>query len=147
MQIRIFTIPVSDPEKGISEMNAFLNTHKLLDVEQHLVTDGIRSFWSFCIRYIDATENGQSNGIKAKIDYKQVLNEKHFAVFSRLREIRKELASKDAVPAFAVFTDEELAQISRLEAITCETIKSIKGIGEKRIEKYGKDLVSAYNET
>ena len=116
-------------------MNAFLSTHKLLDVEQHLVTDGMRSFWSFCIRYINATESGQSNGMKAKVDYKQVLDEKHFAVFSKLREVRKNLASKDAVPAFAVFTDEELAQISRLETITCETIQTLKGIGEKRIEK------------
>jgi hypothetical protein len=43
------------------------------------------------------------------VDYKEVLNEADFAVFSRLRDLRKVIAEKEAVPAYAIFTNEQLA--------------------------------------
>jgi hypothetical protein len=43
------------------------------------------------------------------VDYKEVMNEADFAVFSRLRDLRKVIAEKEAVPAYAIFTNEQLA--------------------------------------
>ena len=48
-----------------------------------------------------------------RIDYKEVLDEKTFALFSKLREKRKVLAEKDAVPVYSVFTNEQLAQMAQ----------------------------------
>ena len=39
----------------------------------------------------------------------------HDAYLKRLREIRKKVAADEGVPAFAVFTDEELAALAKLE--------------------------------
>jgi superfamily II DNA helicase RecQ len=79
-----------------------------------------------------------------KIDYKEVLNENQFVVFSKLREIRKSIAAKDAVPAYAVFTDVELAEISKLDTISENNVLQIKGIAKKRMTKYGKHLIENY---
>lgn len=83
---------------------------------------------------------------KEKIDYKQVLGEKEFAIFSILRTIRKQLAEEDAVPAYAVFTDEELAGIAQLPEILIKKLTSVKGIGDKKVQKYGKLLVEKYRQ-
>ena len=44
-----------------------------------------------------------------KIDYKEVLNEVDFAVFARLRDLRKVISDKEAIPAYSIFTNEQLA--------------------------------------
>jgi len=49
------------------------------------------------------------------------------------------------MPVYAVFTNEELASIAALEEILPETIKKIKGIGDKKTERFGKRLVEQYN--
>ncbi len=147
MQINIFTIPVFDGDIQMSVLNKFLGAHKIITVEQQFLNYGEKSCWSFCVKYIAGGIPQIGNGKTEKVDYKTVLPEEVFAVFSELRTIRKELAVEDAVPAYAVFTDEELAKISQLENITPEHLKQIHGIGAKKIEKYGNKLVELYEKT
>lgn len=90
--------------EALSEMNRFMTGRKVLEVEQRFFQNEKGGGWSFCVRYLpDVTQSG-ATGSRAKVDYKQVLTESQFAVFSRLREIRKALANEDGVPAYAVFT-------------------------------------------
>lgn len=69
-----------------------------------------------------------------------------FARFAVLRTIRKRLAEEDAVPAFAVFTDAELAEIAKLDEITPKRMLAINGLGEKRVEKYGEPMCRLFVE-
>lgn len=145
MQIRIFNIPLTDTGEALSEMNRFMTGRKVLEVEQRFFQNEKGGGWSFCVRYLpDMSQSGASGG-KVKVDYKQVLTEAQFAVFSRLREIRKALAGEDGVPAYAVFTDEELAGISRLEELTEKSLATLPGIGEKKISRYGKPMLDRYH--
>lgn len=136
MQIRIYTIPILSGERLAEEMNQFLRSKKVLQIKEELVSNAAEgSFWCFCIRYVDdiaATERE-----RGKIDFKDILDETSFKRFSALREIRKKVAQEDSVPAYAVFTDNELAELAKLETITAETMKNVKGIGERKVEKYG----------
>ena len=50
----------------------------------------------------------------AKIDYRAVLDERTFALFSHLREIRKALAEKEHLTPYAVFTNEQLAEVAKV---------------------------------
>lgn len=149
MQIRIFNIPLTDSGEALTEMNRFLSGHKVLEVEQRFFQNEKGGCWSFCVRTLpDATGTGAgtaANGGRAKKDYKLLLPEEQFAVFSRLREIRKVLAAEDGVPAYAVFTDEELSNIARLEELTEKGLASIGGIGEKKIERYGRPMLEQYH--
>jgi superfamily II DNA helicase RecQ len=146
MQFKIFTIPVTDDGTAIEEMNRFLRGHKVLEVEQQLISTKVGSQWHFCVKYL-ANANAQPD-IKpqntSKIDYKEVLDEKTFALFSILREVRKKIAEEDGLPVYAVFTNEELANIASLENITVENIKKVKGIGDKKAERFGKRLLEYY---
>lgn len=140
MQIKTFTIPILDGEHVEEEMNRFLRSRKVMDIESHLVSDKGGSYWVFCVRYLDR-QGYQGQEENAKTDYRKVLDEATFKKFSLLREIRKEIAQEDAVPAFAVLTDEELAGVAKLPEITVQSMQSIKGIGEKKMAKYGEKIV------
>ena len=155
MQIQIFNISLADGAEGLSEMNRFLTGHKVLEVEQQFFGNANGGMWSFCVRYLPTANGGSASpfqsAAKEKVDYRQVLSEAEFAVFSRLRVIRKQLAAADAVPAYAVFTDEELAGISRLQIVDVETgrapslLLTVNGIGIKKVEKYGQQVLDLLN--
>jgi superfamily II DNA helicase RecQ len=141
MQIRIFTIPILGGELVSEEMNVFLRSKKVLQVKEKLINNEAEGvFWCFCVRYVDdvaATERE-----KIKVDYREVLDEASFKRFSAFREIRKKVAQEDVVPPYAVFTDGELAELAKMETVTTESIKSVKGIGDKKLEKYGRHFVT-----
>jgi superfamily II DNA helicase RecQ len=144
MQIRIFTIPILDNEESEAELNRFLSGNKILEVEQSLVEKGSNAYWCFCVRYLERNTTGQKEN-KKRIDYKEILDEAAFQRFSELREIRKKIAEKDGVPVYMVFTNEELASIAQLSEITPQNIRQIKGIGAKKVEKYGKSIIERLN--
>lgn len=142
MQIKILSIPIIGGESANEELNIFLRSKKILQVENQLISNQSGIFWSFCIKYLDTAPTPLAPE-RVKIDYKQVLEEAIFKRFSRLREIRKQIAQDEAIPAFAVFTDEELAELAKLPEFTLSKMKTIKGIGDKKVEKYGEKFTKA----
>ena len=139
MQVKIYTIPIIGGDNLNDEMNVFLRSKKILQVENQVITTGQSAFWSFCIKYIEDSTIAERE--RVKVDYRQVLDEATFQRFSKLRELRKQLAVNEGVPAYAVFTDEELSNIAKLDVITVAAMKKIKGIGDKKVEKYGHHFV------
>jgi superfamily II DNA helicase RecQ len=144
MQIRIFTVPSADSGALQAEMNAFLAGHRALEIEQKFFQNDNGGYWSFCVRYINGGAAPAQGYPGKKTDYREILNEKDFSVFSKLRAIRKELAAADGSPAYVVFTDEELANIARLPEITEKAMLAVQGIGDKKVAKYGKAMIDRY---
>ncbi len=141
MQIKMYSIPVMGGELLMEEMNVCLRTKKVLEVEKRFSGPKKAGRWSFCISYLEDMPTVSSDKERPKIDYKQVLDEASYNWFSKMKEIRKQLANDDGIPAYAVFTDEELSNIAKIEDVTLQKIKKIKGIGEKKVEKYAHHFV------
>ena len=133
MQIKIFSIPIHGGEKITEEMNAFLRSRKILSTNSQLVTTEEGAFWCFCIKYLENTTASRS---RTKVDYKEVLDELSFQRFARMREIRKKLSKEEGIPAYAIFTDEELAGLAKIEKLTVSAMQDVKGVGEKKVSKY-----------
>jgi len=141
MQIKLFTIPIGDSGTAQEEMNRFLRGNKILEVQNQLISNENGAYWCFCVRYIEKAFI-PTDEPKGKVDYKQVLDEATFKKFSKLREIRKKVAADEGLPAFAVFTDEELAGLAKLETITPKSMLSVKGIGDKKVERFAKHFIT-----
>lgn len=140
MQIKTFILPVSSENGELEDFNRFLRSVRILEVKKELVRVDSSIFWAVCVSYMTIHPSASSVSSqfgKGKIDYKDILSEEDFERFCNLRKIRKRLADDAAIPAFAVFTDAELAEMSKIDKLTLSTLKKIKGIGEKRIEKFG----------
>jgi len=142
MEIKIFEVPTFDSTGANIELNKFLRNHKILNIEQQLVQNGNMSYWTFVVRYhgeeqISVREN--------KKDFMTVLGRDIFERFSILREIRKQIAANEQVKTFMVFTDKELAEIAKMPELIPEKMIAIKGIGDKKIERFGYKLVQMFN--
>ena len=147
MQIKVFDIISLSDDNEIEIVNKFIRGHKVIDIDKqfYISTDNI-AHWSLFITYLPAQNNPNPlSDKKGKIDYKEILSEEDFNKFTKLRAIRKQLAENEAIPAYAVFSDAELALISQLPNIELSLIKKISGIGEKRIEKYASLICESYN--
>lgn len=62
-------------------------------------------------------------------------------LFKALRELRKQLADKEGIPAYIVLSDKVLHLLSTTQPTTIEEFGNISGIGEYKKKKYGKDFV------
>jgi superfamily II DNA helicase RecQ len=136
MHMRFFTIPASAADAAADELNSFLNSCRVLSLDRQFVADGAGSFWAVCVSYLPSKGPEQSPK-RAKIDYKEVLGPEDFALFARLRILRKTIAEKEGVPVYAVFTNEQLACMVERRVSTQAAMGDIAGIGAGRIEKYG----------
>ena len=141
MKYKFFIVPVLHAENAEWELNNFCSSHRIASVEKHFIEKGDKSCWALCISFLEPTGTKLSDK-KSNIDYRDVLNEKDFTVFARLRELRKRLAEEEGLPAYALFTNEQLAQIVQNKINTLSGLKTIKGIGNARIEKYGAQFLS-----
>lgn len=64
------------------------------------------------------------------------------ARFERLRSLRLELARKNRFPAYCVLQDATLLEIARTQPRTMRELLEIKGMGPKRAERYGRELLA-----
>ena len=76
-----------------------------------------------------------------RTDYREVLNAEDFAVFAKLREIRKAIAQAEGVPVYTIFTNEQLAQIVQARATTKSALEQVVGVGDGRVGKYGERIL------
>jgi len=149
MQYRSFTIPVyeSETEAATDDLNRFLRTVRVLQVERQFHAQD--RVWYLLVEYQEGTsgDNSGRGGRKHRIDYRAVLEPEQFVIFDRLRSWRKAQAEKEKIPAYAIFTNEQLAAISRLEQINKTGLSRIDGIGESRLEKYAEAIMALINDT
>ena len=68
------------------------------------------------------------------------------ALFEKLRQLRKELATEAQVPPYVIFSDATLIQMSARKPATREALLEISGVGQKKLESYGKVFLTAINE-
>lgn len=139
MQIRTFRLNLDDTAAE-AEVNKFLRSVRVLQVQKEFVNLGSQSFWSLCVEYIESSAVRAKNA-GPKVDYKEVLSPEDFELFAKLRELRKELATEEAIPVYAVCTNEQLAEIAKQRPVTLSALKKIDGLGDAKVEKYGERLV------
>ena len=147
LQIRTFVIPISDAGESAEEMNRFLRGHKVMEISHQLVNNEHGAMWCFCVKYIESAVFSPAAHFSGnKIDYKQALSPEVFQIFSRLRELRKAIATEENIPAYAVFTDEELASLAKLPEITVQSMRSVKGVGDKKVERFAEKIITGLQE-
>ena len=139
MPFEFSRIPVNGQGSAKEELNRLLRCGRIASVRKEFVANGEGSFWAFCVEYLDGSlgvEKGRGNA-GPKIDYKEVLNEADFAVFARLRDLRKAISEKEAIPAYSIFTNEQLAAMVTGKVDSLADLGTIPGVGAARLEKYG----------
>ena len=143
MPFFFFAIPALDPRAAQDELNAYCAAHRVVAVDRQWQADGANSYWAVCVTTAPGP-GAMPDALKAergkpaaRLDYKELLNEADFQVFADLRSWRKAVAERDGVPVYAVFTNEQLAEMATRRAGTLAALDSIEGIGPARLDRYG----------
>ena len=125
-------------EKSVTdELNTFLRSHRIVNVEKRLIDGERGTGWVFLVEYGTEGSKNTSGASFQRIDYREVLNAAEYALFDKLRNVRKEIADKSGIPVYAVFTNEQLAAMVKKPPKTAKDLLSIAGIGEARVKQYG----------
>lgn len=64
-------------------------------------------------------------------------------LFQKLRALRYELAQKQGVPPYVIFSDDTLRQLALLQPQDEAQMLNVKGVGEAKLKKYGKVFLQA----
>lgn len=143
------TVPALHPDGAEEELNRFLRSVRVVSVNRELIVDHRNSFWSFVVEYLmdhkTAPATIPDTGNK-RMDYKDVLSPEDFTLFVKLRDWRKEVSTREAVPVYTVFTNAQLAEMVEKKVKTLAQLKMIEGVGDSRIEKYGSAVMAILNE-
>lgn len=143
MQYKFFNISCFGDAGQEEILNNFLRSNKIISIDKQLINVEGQAYWSFCVRWIQQNSFVKT---KEKIDYSQTLTKDEFIRFEKLKVIRKELSQKLGIPAYAVFTNNELSNVTKLKKLTGENFLSIEGIGSGKMEKVGNQFIEMYNE-
>ena len=131
-------------EKSVTdELNDFLRSHRIVNVEKRLIDGERGTGWVFLIEY--GTDAGKSaSDSTRRIDYREVFNDFEYAFFDKLRNLRKELAEKSGIPVYAVFTNDQLAAMVKKPPKTAKDLLLVAGIGEARVKQYGEAFLRLF---
>ena len=72
---------------------------------------------------------------------REALSGRAHELFERLRAWRVEAARRHGVPAYVILHDATLREIARMRPSSLDTLRGISGIGARKLEAYGEEIV------
>jgi ATP-dependent DNA helicase RecQ len=64
-------------------------------------------------------------------------------LLARLKALRRDIAKDESVPAFVVFSDRTLVDMTRLKPETRDQMKLVSGVGDAKLARYGSQFLAA----
>jgi superfamily II DNA helicase RecQ len=124
------------------ELNHFLRSHRIVNVDKRLVDGERGTGWLFLVEYGAEMKTQTANA--TRVDYRELLTEQEYVLFDKLRETRKTISEKQGVPVYAVFTNDQLAAMVKKSPATLKDIQAIPGVGEARVKQYGEAILTVF---
>jgi len=140
-----FVSPFGEPTSH-AELNNFLRSHRIINVEKRLIDGERGTGWVFLVEYSDVDGQRASYTMSSKVDWRDVLNPSQFAMYDLLRKKRKEIGDKTKIPLYGIFSNEQLALMAQNPPKTKEEFLKIKGINEQKYKQFGEmflDVIKA----
>ncbi|BDR54967.1 ATP-dependent DNA helicase RecQ [Bombiscardovia apis] len=73
----------------------------------------------------------------------EIVSEEQERLFQVLREVRTKIAREIGKPPYIVFSDKSLRDMCRVKPTSDETFLEVSGVGEHKLELYGKQFIDA----
>jgi len=143
MQIHYFSISVFEPEPAATALNELLAVHPNAIVEQYLVGANVDAHRAVSVR-VPVSSTGRPPGKQQRVDYRELLSDGAFSRFATLREFRNKLAAQKGIKPYAIFTNQQLADMAGLPVLDRASIASINGVGKTRVEEYSDQFIALF---
>ena len=97
-------------------------------------------------RYIENKTKKNSKVQRKKIEslYKAIeqFSDADKKIYRAIRDVRSRLAQKNGCTPFLIFQDRTIVELTQMKPQTLDNLSSIYGIGEKKIQQYGEDILN-----
>ena len=146
MRVKHFQIRLTSEYLQADEdsFNEFLKTVVVIKTIPQLVIVAQTTYWSVLVFYDDISSLEKHKNEKTVIDT-SALTEEERTRYEALRTWRSDLARRQALPVYILASNAELATIAKLNPTTVEELHRVKGMGEKKIRKYGEEIIGLLN--
>jgi ATP-dependent DNA helicase RecQ len=126
-------------EYSLKEIKEIIN---FLIIEKYISrTDGVYPLLKIGEYGMEVLKNQRQVMRKTIKIKKQELSEDK-DLFNLLRSLRKEIAEKEDVPPYVIFHDSTLIEMSKYLPRTEDSLRSISGIGDAKLKKYGNQFLT-----
>ncbi len=136
MAFRIVTVPF-DNDRGVfpdNELNTFLLDKKVRSYRVEFFIHAGMPYWSVFLEYEEVED-------KSVEKLTQALDERQKLVFERLKDWRKSKGKELGMPVYVIFSNNQLVELAKKLPQTYEAMKSINGIGDKKVKSFGKEVM------
>lgn len=148
MKVRNFIIRLVADQltEDVSQLNNFLETVDFVKSDTHFV-ESKASYWSLLIHYNEKGKSPKTEKIPVERNevVEQDLNTNQKVVYEHLKAWRAEKAQNQKIPSYTICHNSELLNAILREAKTPADLRTIKGFGELKVEKYGDEILSIIN--
>ena len=166
MLYRVFDLSDSKLKSGIDDepLQRLLHGHEVVSrQERFYVHDGLPHLVVSVLYRLATLPGSQQQGIprqgkarsdgqasacpsvsprkETKEDWRELLREEDAPLFESLRAWRTQRARADAVPPYVILTNVQLARIVNGRPASLTALKKIPGLGQSRLERFGKDIL------
>ncbi len=137
-----FISPFGEPTV-CDELNKFLRSRRIVNVEKRLIDSERGTGWLFLVEYGEELKLPQPAG-NTRIDYRETLTPQVYDLFDKLRGLRKAISEKQGVPVYAIFTNEQLAAMAKSPPNTLKDLLAYPGVGDGRVKQYGEAFLELF---
>ena len=95
-------------------------------------------------RRIDAMRSSRVRSLREEDDFPEWPDADE--LFERLRVLRKEIADRQGVPPYVVFSDATLRGMVRRRPKTAEELLEVSGVGQVKLERYGRAFLEEFSQ-
>ena len=150
MKIKVFKIRMADEHLTIDEnrVNKFLTRVEMKKSSSTLVT-GAENFWSLLVHYTEKSNdynepltNHEEQSQKADNKTESDLTENEVSIVENLKYWRIQRSKEESLPPYMILSNQDILQVAKIKPQTLEDLIEIKGFGDRKVEKYGDDVLS-----
>jgi superfamily II DNA helicase RecQ len=146
MKVKVFRVRLVDGYQAQDEavLNQFLDGLAVTQVFASMVQDA----WSVLVAYEPGEAESEVFVEDAEVEVGEPdlpLSREEEAAYERLKHWRAERAAQERVPAYFIAHNRWLKALVRLPVRTVDDLLHVKGFGEKRVRRYGDDILRILN--
>lgn len=138
MQCQTFTLRL-DNARDLKQLNQFLAQVMPIQVSSSLVM-GHTPFWSVLVFYEGEPKTPQPHQTGPTTEPSSS------PALEALRKWRSQKAKEEGVPPYVIATNAELQAILKSKPQTPAELGEVKGFGQARIQKYGREILRILNQ-
>ncbi|MBU0754154.1 MAG: HRDC domain-containing protein [Planctomycetes bacterium] len=133
-----------DPQEGHiddASFQAFARNKEILSVKDHFYLYRELPHLTLCISWRMPEAGGKKSAPSNEAWRSMLKTPRDEELFDRLRRWRADKARKEGVPAYAILTNKQLAEMAAMKPASKAALGQVKGFGPARVDRFGTEIL------